>query len=284
MATRISACRGWYLPVDVCTPPEAQSLQDRAALPSFQRRNLLSMTFPLSVRTWVWQWMTSCPAQPTSLRQPITTDSSSTTSGTYICSVPYLGGGADSGPGCCYLTPWLVQLGPGLCADYYSSSRMQQPEWSSTYPSSPTPHRYCAHCTGYRWLLESDLRQWYLPTALRMALAHSSSRTLSNRTPQPVHYALLLPNGLLLPHYEWGPVIAQQNHDCLLSWLHKGGSSPLTSSQLKLFTPSVADWKLICSDCPLAHEVVVLADLEVWCTCMILATFCLYPPGWMHLL
>ncbi len=36
--------------------------------------------------------------------------------------------------------------------------------------------------------------------------------------------------------------LAQQNHDCLLSWLHNGGmSSPLTSGQQKLYTSSVTD-------------------------------------------
>ncbi len=53
---------------------------------------------------------------------------------------------------------------------------MQQPEWSSTYRSSPTPHRYWARCTGYRWLLESNSRHWHLRTVLRMALAHPTSR------------------------------------------------------------------------------------------------------------
>ncbi len=87
-------------------------------------------------------------------------------------------------------------------------------------PSSPTLHRTSAPWPGYQWVLESDSRHWYLATMLQMAQAHPTSRTWSNLTPQPVHYILLLPNGLLLPHYEGTSATTQQNHDCLLSWLH----------------------------------------------------------------
>ncbi len=95
----------------------------------------------------------------------------------------------------------------------------------------------------------------YLCTVLQMALTHPTSRKWLNHATQPIHLALLLPNGLLLPCYVEVIAIIQQNHDCLLSWLHNGGtSSPLTSGQQKLFTPSMADWTLICSDSTLAHE------------------------------
>ena len=64
-------------------------------------------------------------------------------------------------------------------------------------------------------------------------------RTWSNITPQPVHYALHLPIGLLLPHCELN---TQQNPNCLLSWLLNGGmSSPMTSGQQKVYTSSAAD-------------------------------------------
>ncbi len=96
--------------------------------------------------------------------------------------------------------------------------------------------------TGYRWLLVSNSRHWHLCTVLRMALAHPTSKAWLNHT-QPVHNALLLPNGLLLPRYVGDIAIVQPNRSCLLSWLHNvGTSSPLASGQQKLFTPSVANW------------------------------------------
>lgn len=67
--------------------------------------------------------------------------------------------------------------------------------------SSPTPHCPSAPCAGYQWLLESDLKHWYLATMQRMAQAHPIWRTRSKHTPQPVHYALLLPIDLLLRHF-----------------------------------------------------------------------------------
>ncbi len=45
----------------------------------------------------------------------------------------------------------------------------------------------------------------------------------SNLTTQPIHYVLLLPISLLLPHYKWDIVTVQQNHKCLLTWLHNDG-------------------------------------------------------------
>ncbi len=47
---------------------------------------------------------------------------------------------------------WLVCLHvpSNLCRPH----TMQQPSWSSAYPSSPTPHCYCTRCTGYWQLLE----------------------------------------------------------------------------------------------------------------------------------
>ncbi len=44
-------------------------------------------------------------------------------------------------------------------------------------------------------LVRSYSRHLYLPT---MAQAHPTLKTWSNHTPQSIHYALLLPNGLLL--------------------------------------------------------------------------------------
>lgn len=69
------------------------------------------------------------------------------------------------------------------------------------------------------------------------AQAHPTSRTWSNHPSQPMHYALLLPISMLIPHHEGGPANALQNNDCLQPWLHNGGTrSPLTSGQHKLYT------------------------------------------------
>ncbi len=68
-----------------------------------------------------------------------------------------------------------------------------------------------------------------------------TSRTWLNHTPQPIHNALLLLNGLLLPHHtNYGHSYRSTKSQC--SWLHNGGtSSPLTSGQQTLFTLSNAD-------------------------------------------
>lgn len=87
--------------------------------------------------------------------------------------------------------------------------------------------------TGYWWLLESDSRQGTLPPVLRTAQAHPTWMTWSNHTPRPVHSALLLPIGMRLQYCEGGPETAQQNLDCLLTWLHNGGMS-YSSGQQKL--------------------------------------------------
>ena len=76
----------------------------------------------------------------------------------------------------------------------------------------------------------------YLCTVLRADRVQSTSRTWSNVTPKPVHSALLLPIGLLLPHCELN------TPNCLLSWLLNGGmSSPWTSGQQKVYTSSAAN-------------------------------------------
>lgn len=70
-----------------------------------------------------------------------------------------------------------------------------------------------------------------------------------------VHYALLLPISLLLPHYEEGLATTQQSHDYLLSWQHNGEmSSPLTSVQQKLNMSSVADLKNLSIQNALWHK------------------------------
>lgn len=74
----------------------------------------------------------------------------------------------------------------------------QRPFWLSTYLSSPTLHRSSTPCTGYWWLLKSDSCHWNLPTVLRTAQTHSTSRrTWSDHATHPVHYAPLL------PHYDY---------------------------------------------------------------------------------
>ena len=85
----------------------------------------------------------------------------------------------------------------------------------------------------------------WLPVAARirfntLVLAYrAASRTRSNLTPQPVHSALHLPIGLLLPHCE---LTTQQNHNSLLFWLLNGGmSSPWTSGKQKVYTSSADD-------------------------------------------
>ncbi len=87
---------------------------------------------------------------------------------------------------------------------------------------------------------------------------------------------------------------------CLLSRLHNSGMSSLLTSCQQLHTSSVADWKLNCSACTLAHKknnslslslcVIVSkcstsAELQhiwwSWCTCMFLSIFGWYPHSWI---
>ena len=93
--------------------------------------------------------------------------------------------------------------------------------------------RSSAPFTGYQWLHTSVSRRQYLCTVLSTDRFQSTSSTWSNLTPQPVHSALQLPIGSLLPHCE-GQLATQQNHDCLPSWLlNDRMSSPMTSVQQK---------------------------------------------------
>lgn len=90
--------------------------------------------------------------------------------------IPNPGGGAGPGPGSSHLASQLWQL----C----SSSTLLV----FTYPRSSTIYRFSAPCIGYQWLLQSDLRQKYLPTVLQMVQVHPTWRRWSNHTPQPVCY------------------------------------------------------------------------------------------------
>lgn len=126
--------------------------------------------------------------------------------------------GAVSVAGSRHLSPRLLQLAHvpfNLC----STSRMRQ-----------------------HWIPDSDSRCWHLPSVLQMAQAHP-----------PLSFATV---SQLAAHYERRKATALQNHYCLLCWLHNGAtSSPLTSRQQKLYTSSVADWKLICWDIVHTHKV-----------------------------
>ena len=59
----------------------------------------------------------------------------------------------------------------------------------------------------------------------------------TNLTPQPVHYTLHLPIGLLLPHCELN---TQQNHDCLVSLVKKMMSNKPPSTLVTCSTCSLA--------------------------------------------
>ncbi len=130
-------------------------------------------------------------------------------------------------------------------SDLCSSFKMQQPGWSSAYPSSPMLHH------------ASDSRLCYLTTVLQITQAHPIAKAWSNHTPQPVHYALPLP----------------------ISWLHNGGtSSTLTSGQQKHRCRLKTHWlrkkslslSLIASKCSTWSSLVYWRS---WCTCMILSVF-----------
>lgn len=74
---------------------------------------------------------------------------------------------------------------------------------------------------------------------------HGSGPSYLQNYFQPISYTLPLPVDLPVSLYDWGPAAAKQNPDCLLSWLHNGGTgSPLTSGQQKLYISTL----LICSD------------------------------------
>ncbi len=139
--------------------------------------------------TWMWHWITSWPLLPTSLWQTTPADSFSTTSGGCLHSSLWrrciLWSRLLSSPPWTTATHFWLHVPPNLC----SSPRMQQPSWSSTYPSSPTLHCSSALCTGYQWLLGSDSRHWYLPTMLGMAQAHPTSSTWSYTLVRPLHSA-----------------------------------------------------------------------------------------------
>ena len=63
-----------------------------------------------------------------------------------------------------------------------SSPECFSPEFS---PTSPPPLPTSPPCTGYRRLREYDSSHWCLPTVLRLAQAHPTSRTWSS-CPVPV--------------------------------------------------------------------------------------------------
>lgn len=88
------------------------------------------------------------------------------------------------GSGCHHLLFRLLQLAPGnracLPSDPCSSSSMQQPGWSSTYPKSPTLNCSTTAWTGYLWL--------YLSAVLQTAQAYPTCRTWSTRTSYLVYY------------------------------------------------------------------------------------------------
>ena len=74
---------------------------------------------------------------------------------------------------------------------------------------------------------------------------HGSGPSYFQKYFQPISHTLPLPVDLPVTLYDWGPAAAKQNPDCLLSWLHNGGTgSPLTSGQQKLCISTL----LICSD------------------------------------
>ncbi len=178
---------------------------------------------------WVWHWRTSCPSLEIAATK---------------CSCRFILHNI------CKIRPFLTQEAVQVlvqtlvisCLDYYIQPLAGVPACTIqplqfiqnavarlAYPSFPIPHHSSTPCSGYRWLLESDYRHWYLPTVLWMAQAHPTSRTWSNHTPQPICCALLLPISLLLRHYEAGSATAQENHESLLSWLQNGGTSSETS-------------------------------------------------------
>ncbi len=80
------------------------------------------------------------------------------------------------------------------------------------------------------------------------AVNGSGPSDIQDMTPQPVLYALLLPNGLLLPRCEGGPATLC----CLGSTVVE--QAPYWHQVSRNTSSSVADWKLIRSDCTSAHE------------------------------
>lgn len=150
--------------------------------------------------------MTSYPSQPTSLRQPTPPDSWTTTSRGHVHSSlkrrwrfwsRLLSFRAETTA----TSLWLVCL--HVPSNRCSSARVQQPSWSSAFPSSHTLHRSSSPYTAYQRLLKSDSR--HLPNVLQIAQAHPTSRTWSNHSPEHIHYALLLPVSLIRTHYELLP-------------------------------------------------------------------------------
>lgn len=107
----------------------------------------------------------------------------------------------------CIKNPVLVPF------DLCSSFKLQQPAWSSTYPSSPTPLCPTAPCTGHRWLLEFDSRHWYLPTVLQMNQAHPMFRPCSHHTPSPPIMLCCCKSAWFSLTMRGVPATTQQNHD-----------------------------------------------------------------------
>ncbi len=136
---------------------------------------------------------------------------------------------------------------------------MQKHSWSSSYPSSPhySASPLPALSTGGSSNPTEDTgtcllcRKWLRP------ILHPGHWL--KLTSQSVHYAMLLPIGLLLPHYEEDPVTTQQNHNHVPSWLHNAGTSSLLTPK----TPHIfcQRLKLICSDCTSANEKLFLLHL-----------------------
>ena len=94
----------------------------------------------------------------------------------------------------------LLHLSFNLC-----STSMHRPCWSSSYPSSPTLHHSSAAII-YWWLLESWFKSLVLAYRAVKGAAHPPSRSRSNHTPQPVHYAQPLPHYKEPPH-QWGSLL-----------------------------------------------------------------------------
>ncbi len=151
---------GWHLSVDICTPPETQAWQDQSALLSNE-----GISHPWSLH-YHWEL---CGVPDSDRREP---GCDSGWPAVLRCqhhcdnlllqinsphqediSIPHPGGGAGSGPGSCYLPPWLLQLPPGWCACMCHLTTAAHLECSSPSGFQPTQvlpcHTTPLQNTGY---------------------------------------------------------------------------------------------------------------------------------------
>lgn len=149
----------WHLLVDVCTPPEAKSRQDGAALPS---RNGISHPWPLYYHWTQWcPWLglqetrcdilTSCPSLPILLQQLTPADSFSTKTEECVYYTPKMQ--CRSWSRVLLFCPKTTAI-PVWCACMCHQTLSVHPECSSRTGHKPT--QVHPHCTSllalHNWL------------------------------------------------------------------------------------------------------------------------------------